>query len=43
MCTFIYKLTPPDFGTQKIRILQLIDKQYFVSLRYLIWVTQRLF
>ena len=26
----------PDFVTQKIRILQLIDKQYFVSLRTLI-------
>ena len=26
----------PDFVTQKTRILQLIDKQHFVSLRHLI-------
>ena len=31
-----YDTPPPDFVTQKTCILQLFDKQYFVSLRRLI-------
>ena len=33
---FILSIQSPDFVTQKIRILQLVDKQYFESLGHLI-------